>query len=318
MQAAEYASKRAHATMHPSTGVDPTKNHGTYWKTALLTEERDWEKVPPPARDTFTLSDILGQTDPHLAVVSRTGLIGMSLQYYQLPGETECRQHFFFELNESVLFADEDGKRCAIHGFAMWMAPTTDGKAELTVRFCIKSEPWMDPLLIFDFYVEKSKMDPKENFILIDFINALQGDWRQVARISRCSLIWNSLQWMIRLTTAKFLSWSCHGMDFEEANFAGDGEYMGDLKFDVIIYNKFKSDPNELGENMKRIIDVTKTPIKRGVWLDENFTRPLVFRLAKLPYEGPPAWRDALTNASVDKWFEGIDDWFATGEFAKE
>ncbi|KAF5716014.1 hypothetical protein FGLOB1_2791 [Fusarium globosum] len=318
MQAAEYASKRAHATMHPSTGVDPTKNHGTYWKTALLTGERDWEKVPPPARDTFTLSDILGQTDPHLAVVSRTGLIGMSLQYYQLPGETECRQHFFFELNESVLFADEDGKRCAIHGFAMWMAPTTDGKAELTVRFCIKSEPWMDPLLIFDFYVEKSKMDPKENFILIDFINALQGDWRQVARISRCSLTWNSLQWMIRLTIAKFLSWSCHGMDFEEANFAGDGEYMGDLKFDVIIYNKFKSDPNELGENMKRIIDVTKTPIKRGVWLDECFTRPLVFRLAKLPYEGPPAWRDALTNASVDKWFEGIDDWFATGEFAKE
>ncbi|KAF5639587.1 hypothetical protein F25303_7382 [Fusarium sp. NRRL 25303] len=311
MQAAEYASKRAHATMHPSTGVDPTKNHGTYWKTALLNEERDWEKVPPPARDTFTLSDILGQTDPHLAVVSRTGLIGMSLQYYQLPGEAECRQHFFFELNENVLFADEDGNRCAIHGFAMWMAPTTDGKAELTVRFCIKSDPWMDPLLIFDFYVEKSKMDPKEHFILIDFINALQGDWRQVARISRCS-------WMIRLNIAKFLSWSCHGMDFEEANFAGDGEYMGDLKFDVIIYNKFKSDPNELGDNMKRIIDVTKTPIKRGVWLDESFTRPLAFRLAKLPYEGPPAWRDALTNASVDKWFEGIDDWFATGEFAKE
>ncbi|CVK98246.1 uncharacterized protein FMAN_12288 [Fusarium mangiferae] len=311
MQAAEYASKRAHATMHPSTGVDPTKNHDTYWKTALLTEERDWEKVPPPARDTFTLSDILGQTDPHLAVVSRTGLVGMSLQYYQLPGETECRQHFFFELNENVLFADEDGNRCAIHGFAMWMAPTTNGKAELTVRLCIKSDPWMDPLLIFDFYVERSKMDPKENFILIDFINALQGDWRQVAWISRCS-------WMIRLTIAKFLSWSCHGMDFEEANFAGDGEYMGDLEFDVIIYNKFKSDPNELGDNMKRIIDVTKTPIKRGVWLDESFTRPLAFRLAKLPYEGPPAWRDALTNASVDKWFEGIDDWFATGEFAKE
>ncbi|KAI1035785.1 hypothetical protein LB505_003768 [Fusarium chuoi] len=97
-----------------------------------------------------------------------------------------------------------------------------------------------------------------------------------------------------------------------------DGEYMGELKFDVIIYNKFKSDPNELGDNMKRIIDVTKTPIKRGVWLDESFTRPLAFRLAKLPYEGPPTWCDALTNASVDKWFEGIDDWFATGEFAKE
>ncbi|KAF5602008.1 hypothetical protein FPCIR_2085 [Fusarium pseudocircinatum] len=175
MQAAEYASKRAHATMHPSTGVDPTKNHDTYWKTALLTEERDWEKVPPPARDTFTLYDILGQTDPHLAVVSRTGIIGMSLHYYQLPGETECRQHFFFELNESVLFADEDGNRCAIHGFAMWMAPTADGKAELTVRFCIKSEPFMDPLLIFEFYVENSKKNPKDNFILIDFINALQG-----------------------------------------------------------------------------------------------------------------------------------------------
>ncbi|KAI1008667.1 hypothetical protein LB504_001409 [Fusarium proliferatum] len=271
MQAAEYASKRAHATMHPSTGVDPTKNHDTYWKTALLTEERDWEKVPPPARDTFTLSDILGQTDPHLAVVSRTGLVGMSLQYYQLPGETECRQHFFFELNENVLFADEDGNRCAIHGFAMWMAPTTDGKAELTETGG-KLHGYRDALL----------------------------------------------QWMIRLTIAKFLSWSCHGMDFEEANFAGDGEYMGDLEFDVIIYNKFKSDPNELGDNMKRIIDVTKTPIKRGVWLDESFTRPLAFRLAKLPYEGPPAWRDALTNASVDKWFEGIDDWFATGEFAKE
>lgn len=189
MQAAEYASKRAHATMHPSTGVDPTKNHDTYWKTALLTEERDWEKVPPPARDTFTLSDILGQTDPHLAVVSRTGLIGMSLQYYQLPGETECRQHFFFELNESVLFADEDGNRCAIHGFAMWMAPTADGKGELTVRFCVKSEPFMDPLLIFDFYVEKSKMEPKENFILIDFINALQGTREGLPEGERTNLL---------------------------------------------------------------------------------------------------------------------------------
>ncbi|KAF4437623.1 hypothetical protein FACUT_5555 [Fusarium acutatum] len=240
MQAAEYASKRAHATMHPSTGVDPTKNQDTYWKTALMTEERDWEKVPPPARDTLTLSDILGQTDPHLAVVSRTGLIGMSLQYYQLPGETECRQHFFFELNENE----------------------TGGK-------------------------------------LYGYCDAL-------------------LQWMIRLNMAKFLGWSCIGMDFEEANFAGDGEYMGDLKFDIIIHNKFKSDHNELGDNMKRIIDVEKTPIKRGVWLDENFTRPLEYRLAKLPYEGPPAWRDAVTNASVDKWFEEIDDWFATGEFAKE
>ncbi|KAF5531308.1 hypothetical protein FNAPI_13298 [Fusarium napiforme] len=310
MQAAEYASKRANATMHPSTGVDPTKDHGTYWKTALLNEERNWEKVPPPARDTFTLSDILGQTDPHLAVVSRTGLVGMSLQYYQLPGETECRQHFFFELNENVLFADEDGKRCAIHGFAMWMAPTAEGKAELTVRLCIKSEPFMDPLLIFDFYVENSKENPKDQFILIDFINETGGKLYG----HRDAL----LQWMIRLNTAKFLSWSCHGMDFEDSNFAGDGEYMGDLKFDIIIHNKFKSDPNELGDNMKRIIDVTKTPIKRGVWLDENFTRPLEYRLAKLPYEGPPPWRDAIRNASVDKWFEGIDDWFATGEFAKE
>ncbi|KAG5807675.1 hypothetical protein H9Q74_007588 [Fusarium xylarioides] len=318
MQAAEYASRRAHATMHPSTGVDPTKNHDAYWKTALLTEERDWEKVPPPARDTFTLSDVLGQTDPHLAVVSRTGIIGMSLQYYQLPGETECRQHFFFELNENVLFADEDGNRCAIHGFAMWMAPTDDGKAELTVRFCIKSEPFMDPLLIFDFYVENSKKDPKDNFILIDFINALQGTRAGLPEGERTNLLRFNLQWMIRLNMAKFLSWSCHGMDFEEANFAGDGEYMGDLKFDIIIHNKFKSDPNELGDNMKRIIDVEKTPIKRGVWLDESFTRPLAYRLAKLPYEGPPAWRDAVTNASVDKWFEGIDDWFATGEFAKE
>jgi len=93
---------------------------------------------------------------------------------------------------------------------------------------------------------------------------------------------------------------------------------MGDLKFDVIIYNKFSSDPNELGDGMKRIIDVTKTPIKRGVWLDANFTRPLEFRLAKLPYEGPPVWQDAVTNSSIDKWFEGIEDWFATGEFAKE
>ncbi|EXK85478.1 hypothetical protein FOQG_10564 [Fusarium oxysporum f. sp. raphani 54005] len=306
MQAAEYASKRATATMHPSTGVDPTKNHGTYWKTALLTEERDWEKVPPPARDTFTLSDILGQTDPHLAVVSRTGLVAMSLQYYQLPGETECRQNFFFELNENVLFADEDGNRTAIHGFAMWMAPTADGKAELTVRFCVKSEPFMDPLLIFEFDAENSKKDPKENLILIDFINETGGKLYGY----RDAL----LQWMMRLHNAQFLSWSCIGMDFLEANFAGDGEYMGDLKFDLIIHNKFKSDPNELGDNMKRIIDVEKTPIKRGVWLDETFTRPLFYKLAKLPYEGPPAWGDAVNNASVDKWFEEIDDWFATGE----
>ncbi|KAF4957972.1 hypothetical protein FGADI_2801 [Fusarium gaditjirri] len=306
MQAAEYASKRAHATMHPSTGVDPTKNHDTYWKTALLTEERDWEKVPPPARDTFTLSDILGQTDPHLAVVSRTGLIAMSLQYYQLPGETECRQHFFFELNENVLFADEDGNRTAIHGFAMWMAPTADSKAELTVRFRLKSEPFMEALLSFGFDLKNSKKDPKENLILIDFINETGGKLYGY----RDAL----LQWMMRLSNAGFLSWDCIEMDFEEANFAGDGEYMGDLKFDLIIHNKFKSDPNELGDNMKRIIDVEKTPIKRGVWLDEKFTRPLYYKLAKLPYEGPPAWGDAVTNASVDTWFEEIDDWFATGE----
>ncbi|KAF5672829.1 hypothetical protein FCIRC_8263 [Fusarium circinatum] len=310
MQAAEYASKRAHATMHPSTGVDPSKNHDTYWKTALLTEERDWEKVPPPARDTFTLSDILGQTDPHLAVVSRTGLISMSLQYYQPPGETECLQHFFFELNENVLFADEDGNRCAIHGFAMWMAPTADGKAELTVRFCIKSEPFMDPLLIFEFELKNSKKDPKENLILIDFINETDGKLYGY----RDAL----LQWMIRLNSAEFLSWFCITMDFEEANFAGDGEYMGELKFDNVIYKKFKSDPNELGGNMKRIIDVENKPIKRGVWLDESFTRPLEYRLAKLPYEGPPDFGDGVTNASIDMWFEGIDDWFATGEFAKE
>ncbi|KAG9497177.1 hypothetical protein J7337_011969 [Fusarium musae] len=318
MQAAEYASKRANATMHPSTGVDPIKNHGTYRKTALLNEERAWEKVPPPERDNFTLSDILGQTDPHLAAVSRTGIVGMSLQYYQLPGETECRQHFFFELNENVVFADEDGNRCAIHGFAMWMVPSADGKAELTVRLCTKSEPFMDPLLIFDFYVENSKKNPKDQFILIDFINALQGTRAGLPEGERTNLLRFNLQWMIRLNMAKFLSWSCHGMDFEDSNFAGDGEYMGDLKFDIIIHNKFKSDPNELGDNMKRIIDVKKTPIKRGVWLDENFTRPLEYRLAKLPYEGPPPWRDAIRNASIDKWFEGIDDWFATGEFAKE
>ncbi|KAF5555381.1 hypothetical protein FMEXI_1552 [Fusarium mexicanum] len=234
----------------------------------------------------------------------------MSLQYYQPPGETECLQHFFFELNENVLFADEDGNRCAIHGFAMWMAPTADGKAELTVRFCIKSEPFMDPLLIFEFELKHSKKDPKENLILIDFINETGGKLYGY----RDAL----LQWMIRLNSAEFLSWFCITMDFEEANFAGDGEYMGELKFDTVIYKKFKSDPNELGDNMKRIIDVENKPIKRGVWLDESFTRPLEYRLAKLPYEGPPAFRDGVTNASVDKWFEGIEDWLATGEFAKE
>ncbi|KAF5644950.1 hypothetical protein F52700_2432 [Fusarium sp. NRRL 52700] len=55
--------------------VDPTMHPSTYRKTALLIEERNWEKVPTPARDIFTLSDILGETDPHLAVVSHTSAL---------------------------------------------------------------------------------------------------------------------------------------------------------------------------------------------------------------------------------------------------
>ncbi|KAF5647927.1 hypothetical protein F52700_1139 [Fusarium sp. NRRL 52700] len=254
----------------------------------------------------FTLSDILGETDPHLAVVSRTGIISMTLQYYQLPGETECRQHFFFELNKELEFADEDGNRCTIHGFAMWMAPAADDKGELTVRFCIKNEPFMDPLLTFEFYVDDPKEDSKKHFNLIDFINALQGDCWRVARTPR-------RPWMIRLDMAHLLGWSCISMDHEEANFTGDGEYMGMLEFDIIIRNKFKSDPNELGDNMKRIIEVTKTPIQRGVWLDQRFARPLEYRSGKLPYEGPPTFGDATVNEIVEKWFQGIENWLASG-----
>jgi hypothetical protein len=189
MQAAEYASKHSTFTMHPSTGVDPTKNHDTYMKTALMNEERDWEKVPPPACHTFTLSDILGQTDPHLAVVARTGLTSMALHYYQEPGETDCRQHFFFELNENVLFADKDGNRAGIHGFAMWMAPTVDGKAELTVRLSVKNDPFMNPLVIFQFDLTNSKKGPKENFILIDLINILQGSRSGLPEGERTNLL---------------------------------------------------------------------------------------------------------------------------------
>ncbi|KAF4339491.1 hypothetical protein FBEOM_6612 [Fusarium beomiforme] len=268
-----------------------------------MSEESNWTVTPAPVRDQFTLADIRDQTDLFLNVVCRTGLVSISLQVYQEEDEKGCRYHFLFELNESIIFCNRDGRRYSIYGVVMWMEPGPYGKGELTVRFAIRQEAFMQPLASFEFPLKNSDKDEKENVILVDLINILQGSAAWLPKEERTNLL--RTQWMIRLHNTEMVGWVCTAQAVEDAYFEGDDDVIHVPEFHHIIGAELTSDgfPDSLD---MILVKVKRHPVRRGLWLDNKVNRVTMHHDARLPYEGPPDWYTALNEENIEKWLDKV------------
>ncbi|WZH47788.1 hypothetical protein QYS62_008947 [Fusarium acuminatum] len=265
----------------------------------------DWRQIPPPQREIFNLDDIRDQTNHFLNVVARTGLISFSLQVYQLPGQSICRYHLYFDLNESLQFRDSQGDVASIHALAMWMEPLDDGlMAELSIRMVIKHRPFMHPLASFEFPLKNAGRPYCQNLNLIDIINTLQGSAAELPDTERANLLrfkfWITqdglrgyrdvlTQWMIRLNNTEIVGWFCFNQSIEDAWYEDPEDVLKDITFGSIIAAALTSDQTKDLEDMITV-QIARIPIRRGLWLDRNFIRTTFQHGERLPYEGPYEW----------------------------
>ncbi|KAF9769048.1 hypothetical protein IL306_013604 [Fusarium sp. DS 682] len=270
-----------------------------------MSNEPDWTLIPAPVRDTFTLTDIRNQTDLFLNVVVRTGLVSFALNVYQEEDEPGSRYHFFFELNESILFCNRDNRRYSIYGVAMWMEPGPDGKGELTVRFAIRQDVFMHALASWEFPLKNANKDERENVILIDLINILQGSAKGLPMEERTNLLRFNTQWMVRLHNTEMVGWYSFNQAVEDAYFEDDDDCIGSHEFSNLIGVELTSDGIPDSLNMITV-EVKSQPVRRGLWLDNKVNRVTMHHDARLPYEGPPDWPKAMNDEKIEKWLDTV------------
>ncbi|KAM0353033.1 hypothetical protein ACHAPU_001919 [Fusarium lateritium] len=265
----------------------------------------NWHRIPPPQREIFNLDDVRNQTNHFLNVVARTGLVSFSLQVYQVPGETNCRYHFYCDLNESVQFRDAHCEIASIHAVALWMEPKDDGlTGELNVRMVIKHRPFMYPLASFEFPLKNAGGPCHQNLSLINVINILQGSAVNLPETERTNLLrfkfWTSqgnlrgyrdvlTQWMIRLNNTETVGWFCFDQSVGDADYVDLEEVMEDIAFGSLIAGVFTSDLTPDLERMIKV-QVKYNPVRRGLWLDRRVDRTTSQHGERLPYEGPLDW----------------------------
>ncbi|KAF4982359.1 hypothetical protein FZEAL_2011 [Fusarium zealandicum] len=261
----------------------------------------NWEDIPPPPEDTFTIEDIRRGNKPHVNVVVRTGLIGFFLEYYQVEGEGRSHQHFFVRLNEAVRFKDHDGEMAAIKGCAIWMEPSAvpGAEAELKMRFVIGTRAFFVPLASFRFPMNNATLEYPHHDTIIDLINILQGSDSSLPWSHRTNLLRFRFcdgpegpegardvltQWMIRLNMMSVVDWQYSDQVILEANFIGARDAVDEATFDSVIGTELAGDGYEDPDG-SFMVDVTLSQVRRG-----NFSSPRVRRVTShqgmiLPYQ---------------------------------
>ncbi|KAM5350333.1 hypothetical protein ACJ41O_006838 [Fusarium nematophilum] len=259
----------------------------------------DWTTIPPPRRESFTIDDIRHCTDPHLAVVMRTGITALFLEFHQLPGEHRSRAHFFFRLNEAVYFRDHDGHRGNIKGCAIWMGPSGYGlHGVVKLRFLIGKRPFVAPLASFRFPLHHAELDYTEHDTMIDVVNLLQGSAAGLPELHRSDLTrfrfamgregWEGsrdvlIQWMIRLSLMGIVDWKYTDQMIEDAEYIGIDATNDGNTFDQIIGQSLSSD-EFLDEEGYFTVEIVPRRVRRGEFLSSRVMRVTSHKGAFLPY----------------------------------
>ncbi|KAM0232022.1 hypothetical protein ACHAPO_008056 [Fusarium lateritium] len=266
----------------------------------------DWRQIPPPRREIFSVDDIVGRTNHFLNVNVCSGLDDFALQVYQVPGETSCRWHFYFELATTFKFRDTRGEEVNIVGLAMWMDREGWRDGDLTVRFVIQERPFYRPLATFVFPLQ----DPWRSDIkvtMLTLVNVLRGttispgeDRSNLTKFKFWPLEFIPLeepetrgsrdvltQWMVRWNRKGYVGWECTEGLFEDKTALRAGRlHHGALDSDTfgnIIRIQFTTE-NDIERDEVLTITMRSKRIRAGHWMT-GFERTLLHNGEILPYE---------------------------------
>ncbi|CEI63168.1 hypothetical protein FVEN_g292 [Fusarium venenatum] len=269
----------------------------------------NWRQIPPSRREIFSIEDIVGRTNHFLNVNVCSGLAAFALQVYQVPGETSCRWHFYFELAQSFKFRDIQGKEVNIIGLAMWMEREGWRDGDLTVRFMIKERPFYRPLATFVFPLHDPWCPDDVKVTMLTLVNVLRGttlgpgeDRSNLTRFKFWHLEFvpsedpeirgprDALtQWMICWNKKGYVGWDCcEGIFEDDTVLEDDGLRSGAIDSDAfgnIIGIQFTTE-DDIEQERALTVSMRSKRICAGYWIT-GFERVLFHNNEILPYKMP-------------------------------